>query len=121
MTKIDIMETNRVRSNSSPARREAGLTNNMNSKSDPKTNTKNGNLEDSKKDKEKREGASNESGYFEGDESHGSLQEEQLSIEIIFDKNASNNNSKNAKTKTGQLIFIAKELYILHILPHTYI
>jgi len=101
MTKIDIMETSRGRSNSSPARREAGLTNNMIIKSEHKLSAKSGNLEDTKKDKEKREGASNESGYFEGEDAHGSLQEEQPSIEIIYDRNAShNNNSLIAKTKT---------------------
>ena len=38
-----------------------------------------------------REGVSNESGYFEDEEEAGAQRED--SIEIIFDKNASNNNS----------------------------
>ena len=38
-----------------------------------------------------REGVSNESGYFEDEEESGAQRED--SIEIIFDKNASNNNS----------------------------
>ena len=48
-----------------------------------------------------REGVSNESGYFEDDDEQGGLQEED-SIEIIFDKNASNNNSGTQSGKSGR-------------------
>ena len=40
-----------------------------------------------------REGVSNESGYFEDDDESGGGLNQEDSIEIIFDKNASNNNS----------------------------
>jgi len=115
MTKIDIKES-LGRSNSSPARRDAGLGNiictNMQVASDIANAAKKDNLDNS--DKDKREGASNESGYFEGEEDSGALQEEQLSIEIIFDKNASNNNSKNSKSKTDCKLERGEDVPFLH-------
>lgn len=59
---------------------------------------------DSVSDPNKREGVSNESGYFEDEEEGGELREEN-SIEIIFDKNATNNNLGNKaaeSNKTGR-------------------
>ena len=44
---------------------------------------------------------SSESGYFEGEESEGSDVREN-SIEIIFDKNATNNNSGNKAAENGE-------------------
>merc|ERR1719369_1999018 len=104
------------RSNSSPARREAGLGNlthpNIPDISNMKNSAKNDNSDNS--DKDKREGASNESGDFEGEEETGGLHEEQLSVEIIFDKNASNNNYKNAKTKTDCKLEAVEDVAYLH-------
>ena len=88
MTKIEIEEGGVDRGavrpqhkSSSPARREAGVADLAGS----------GQQQDQASDKN-REGVSNESGYFEDEESEDSLQQED-SIEIIFDKNASNNNT----------------------------
>ena len=49
-----------------------------------------------------REGVSNESGYFEDDDESGTGLNQEDSIEIIFDKNASNNNSANSVDQTGR-------------------
>ena len=60
---------------------------------------------DSMNDPDKRVGISNESGYFEDEEDGGELREEN-SIEIIFDKNATNNNTGNKaaeSSKTGKI------------------
>lgn len=70
MTKIDIKET------------EGGGTN-------PE-------IIDNKMSDKNREGVSNESGYFEDDDESGAGLNQEDSIEIIFDKNASNNNSANS-------------------------
>jgi len=70
MTKIDIKET------------EGGETN-------PE-------IIDNKMSDKNREGVSNESGYFEDDDESGAGLNQEDSIEIIFDKNASNNNSANS-------------------------
>ena len=74
----------------SPARRDAAPNNSNNSSADSLNNGPSN-----------REGVSNESGYFEDEEEGGEVREN--SIEIIFDKNASNNNSGNkASEKTGR-------------------
>ena len=105
MTKIDIKESEGgggVRTPSSkspsPARREAGLPNNhdLTDKS-----AKNDNIDHTKNSDKNREGVSNESGYFEEDDDSNGLQQED-SIEIIFDKNASNNNSGQSSNPTGR-------------------
>ena len=49
--------------------------------------------EENKMSDKNREGVSNESGYFEDDDESGGGLNQEDSIEIIFDKNASNNNS----------------------------
>ena len=101
MTKIDIKESG-GRSNSakspSPARREAGVAMTQNSETDRSAKKDNDQTKNSDKN---REGVSNESGYFEDDDEQGGLQEED-SIEIIFDKNASNNNSGTQSGKSGR-------------------
>ena len=66
----------------SPARRDAAPNNSNNSSADSMSN-----------DPSNRGGVSNESGYFEDEEEGSEVREN--SIEIIFDKNASNNNSGN--------------------------
>ena len=74
----------------SPARRDAAPNNSNNSSADSLNNGPSN-----------REGVSNESGYFEDEEEGSEVREN--SIEIIFDKNASNNNSGNkAAEKTGK-------------------
>ena len=110
MAKIDIKETgeqgvqaiglkqqqamNNGRSPSSkspsPARRDAGAPNNSNNSSADSLLSN---------DPSKREGVSNESGYFEDEEEGSEVREN--SIEIIFDKNASNNNSGNKAASEG--------------------
>ena len=57
--------------------------------------------EENKSDKN-REGVSNESGYFEDDDETGAGLSQEDSIEIIFDKNASNNNSANSSDQAGR-------------------
>ena len=103
MTKIDIKESGGGRSSSakspSPARRDAGLPATHNSETD--RSAKKDNNDQTKNSDKNREGISNESGYFEDDDEQGALQEED-SIEIIFDKNASNNNSGNKSGKSGK-------------------
>ena len=76
MTKIDIKET------------EGGGTN-------PE-------IIDNKMSDKNREGVSNESGYFEDDDESGAGLNQEDSIEIIFDKNASNNNSANSSDSAGR-------------------
>ena len=109
MAKIDIKETsegvqaigpglkqqqqamngrNPISKSPSPARRDAAPNNSNNSSADSLSN-----------DPSKREGVSNESGYFEGEEEGSEVREN--SIEIIFDKNASNNNSGNKAASEG--------------------
>ena len=74
----------------SPARRDAAPNNSNNSSADSLNNGPSN-----------REGVSNESGYFEDEEEGSEVREN--SIEIIFDKNASNNNSGNkASDKSGK-------------------
>ena len=101
MTKIDIKDCG-GRSNSakspSPARRDAGVANNH---SETDHSAKKDNHDQTKNSDKNREGVSNESGYFEDDDEQCALQEED-SIEIIFDKNASNNNSGNKSGKSGK-------------------
>ena len=53
-----------------------------------------------------REGVSNESGYFEDEDA---VQRED-SIEIIFDKNASNNNSGQSAGQSGRKLFLYKTI-----------
>ena len=123
MTKIDIKESEGgggVRSPSSkspsPARREAGLpnTHDLTDKS-----AKNDNIDHTKSSDKNREGVSNESGYFEEDDESNGLQQED-SIEIIFDKNASNNNSGQSSNPTGRpLYYITIRAYnMLHKHPY---
>ena len=64
----------------SPARRDAAPHNSNNSSADSLLSN----------DPSNRGGVSNESGYFEDEEEAGEVREN--SIEIIFDKNATNNN-----------------------------
>ena len=102
MTKIDIKEEMRGRSNSgkspSPARRDAGVTVTNNRETDHSANS---DTDQTKNSDKNREGVSNESGYFEEEEDQSALQDED-SIEIIFDKNATNNNSGNQSGKSGR-------------------
>ena len=72
----------------SPARRDAAPNNSNNSSADSLSNGPSN-----------REGVSNESGYFEDEEEGSEVREN--SIEIIFDKNASNNNSGNKAASEG--------------------
>ena len=74
----------------SPARRDAAPHNSNNSSADSLLSN----------DPSNRGGVSNESGYFEDEEEAGEVREN--SIEIIFDKNASNNNSGNKATEGGK-------------------
>ena len=102
MTKIDIKESGGRSSSAkspSPARRDAGVPTTHNSETD--RSAKKDNNDQTKNSDKNREGISNESGYFEDDDEQGALQEED-SIEIIFDKNASNNNSGNKSGKSGK-------------------
>ena len=104
MTKINIKEceggvaTEGTRSSKSPspARREAGLPLDT---TDKAAKTEHNDL--TKNSDKTREGVSNESGYFEDEEESSSIQHED-SIEIIFDKNASNNNSGQSSAQTGR-------------------
>jgi len=73
----------------SPARRDAAPNNSNNSSADSMSN-----------DPSNRGGVSNESGYFEDEEEGSEVREN--SIEIIFDKNASNNNSGNKASEGGK-------------------
>ena len=73
----------------SPARRDAAPNNSNNSSADSLSNGPSN-----------REGVSNESGYFEDEEEGSEVREN--SIEIIFDKNASNNNSGNKASEGGK-------------------
>ena len=112
MTKIDIKESEGggARSSSmssSPARREAGVPpSKETSQTAPEAaeaeNKSSAQWDSSSQSRltgqtvplcsdKNREGVSNESGYFEDEEEAGAQRED--SIEIIFDKNASNNNS----------------------------
>ena len=64
-------------------------------------------------DPSNRGGVSNESGYFEDEEEAGEVREN--SIEIIFDKNASNNNSGNKATeggKTGKICVLLPKILV---------
>ena len=84
MTKIDIKETE-------------GGGNPVSDKSNPE-------MSDNKmsdKNRERGEGVSNESGYFEDDDESGAGLNQEDSIEIIFDKNASNNNSASSSDPAG--------------------
>ena len=94
MTKIDIKETE---GGGSP----------VSDKSVPE-------MMDNKMSDKNREGVSNESGYFEDDEESGSGLNQEDSIEIIFDKNASNNNSASSTDPTGRwchdTVFITSSL-----------
>ena len=112
MTKIDIKDSEggggggqRASSSKSPspARREAGVQNTKEAATEADGNgAKHEAAMDQNKNSDKnREGVSNESGYFEDDEESSSLQQED-SIEIIFDKNASNNNSGQSSSQTGR-------------------
>ena len=112
MTKIDIkecegggaVEGGRSSKSPSPARREAGLpldATDKTAKTEQNDQTKNSD--------KNREGVSNESGYFEDEEDSSSLQHED-SIEIIFDKNASNNNSGQSSAQTGRNFIFLKNL-----------
>ena len=109
MTKIDIKESV-GRSNSakspSPARRDAGVAVTNNSETDRSAKKD----EQTKNSDKNREGVSNESGYFEDDDDQGALQQED-SIEIIFDKNASNNNSGNKSGKSGRQLHIYDQVF----------
>ena len=58
--------------------------------------------EENKMSDKNREGVSNESGYFEDDDEAGAGLSQEDSIEIIFDKNASNNNSANSSDPSGR-------------------
>ena len=82
MTKIDIKETE-------------GGGNPVSDKSNPE-------IIDNKMSDKNREGVSNESGYFEDDDESGAGLNQEDSIEIIFDKNASNNNSANSSDPSGR-------------------
>jgi hypothetical protein len=112
MTKIDIKESG-GRSNSakspSPARRDAGVAVTHNSETDHSAKK---DIEQTKNSDKNREGVSNESGYFEDDDEQGALQEED-SIEIIFDKNASNNNSGNKSGKSGRQPHVYDQVFRL--------
>ena len=124
MTKIDIKDSEggggggqRASSSKSPspARREAGV---QNTKEAAKEADGNGAkheaaMDQSKNSDKNREGVSNESGYFEDDEESSSLQQED-SIEIIFDKNASNNNSGQSSSQTGRTSINIRPHYIGH-------
>ena len=119
MTKIDIKESEgggARSSSSSPARREAGVPpfkeasqtapeaaveeNKSSAQWDSSSQSRlTGQTVPLCSDKN-REGVSNESGYFEDEEEAGEVREN--SIEIIFDKNASNNNSGNKATEGGK-------------------
>ena len=119
MTKIDIKEcegggggvttgvtgVTGVRSSKSvsPARREAGVAGGAAS-DNTATGAKTDNIDLTKNSDKNREGVSNESGYFEDDEETSSLQQED-SIEIIFDKNASNNNTGQSSEASGRIIY----------------
>ena len=81
MTKIDIKETE-------------GGGNPVSDKSNPE-------IIDNKMSDKNREGVSNESGYFEDDDESGAGLNQEDSIEIIFDKNASNNNSASSSDPAG--------------------
>jgi len=100
MAKLNIKETtenSKMTKSPSPARRDAGLPGTMINLQVPSSTSGTENkLDDC--DKEKREGASNESGYFEGEDDNRDMLEDHDSIEIIFDKNATNNNTKSIKS-----------------------
>ena len=81
MTKIDIKET------------EGG--------GNPVSDLSNPEMIDNKMSDKNREGVSNESGYFEDDDESGAGLNQEDSIEIIFDKNASNNNSASSSDPAG--------------------
>ena len=119
MTKIDIKESEgggARSSSSSPARREAGVPPSKEaSQTAPEAaaseNKSSAQWDSSSQSRltgqtvplcsdKNREGVSNESGYFEDEEEAGEVREN--SIEIIFDKNASNNNSGNKATEGGK-------------------
>ena len=118
MTKIDIKESEGgiASMSPSPARREAGVPPSKESSqvapAASAENTSSAQWDSSSQSRltgqtvplcsdKNREGVSNESGYFEDEEEAGAQRED--SIEIIFDKNASNNNSGNkAAEKTGR-------------------
>ena len=93
MTKIDIKET------------EGG--------GNPVSDLSNPEMIDNKMSDKNREGVSNESGYFEDDDESGSGLNQEDSIEIIFDKNASNNNSASSSDPGGML---CQSCYILCLL-----
>ena len=104
MTKIDIKESEgggggRAGSSKSPspARREAGIP-----LKDPSHDAPAAEEAQNKNSDKNREGVSNESGYFEDEEEAGASGTREDSIEIIFDKNASNNNSGQAAEQTGR-------------------
>ena len=118
MTKIDIKESEgggARSSSSSPARREAGVPPSKEaSQAAPEAaaaeNKSSAQWDSSSQSRltgqtvplcsdKNREGVSNESGYFEDEEEAGAQRED--SIEIIFDKNASNNNSGNKSGKSN--------------------
>jgi len=114
MTKIDIKESGGRSSSAkspSPARRDAGVPTTHNSETD--RSAKKDNNDQTKNSDKNREGISNESGYFEDDDEQGALQEED-SIEIIFDKNASNNNSGNKSGKSGCMLDQCGDIPFLH-------
>lgn len=87
MTKIDIKETE-------------GGGNPLSDKSNPEIAI------DNKMSDKNREGVSNESGYFEDDDESGAGLNQEDSIEIIFDKNASNNNSASSSDPAGMLCHV---------------
>ena len=108
MTKIDIKESEGggASMSPSPARREAGVPpckeSSQVAPAASAENTSSAQWDSSSQSRltgqtvplcsdKNREGVSNESGYFEDEEEAGAQRED--SIEIIFDKNASNNNS----------------------------
>ena len=96
MGRVDVVEGGRSKS-PSPARREAaaGVPSDKGGEEGGKDADKQNNGDT------KRQGVSDESGYFEGEEEGDREIKEEDSVEIIFDKNASNNNITTANRKSA--------------------
>ena len=126
MTKIDIKESEGGGASSSkspsPARREAGIPAPKDTSQTAPKAAKEENTSALRNDSsssrlapqtlplcndKNREGVSNESGYFEDEEEAGTGAggQREDSIEIIFDKNASNNNSGQSASQSGRKPF----------------